>query len=66
VYVCIRSYQSWLEAAMEDLGAEAGPKQAVMVKHLAVQQKAARQFALPALEGGQAEISAPIVRSEIK
>ena len=51
---------------MEDLGAEAGPKQAVMVKHLALQQKAARQYALPALEGGQAEISAPIARSEIK
>ena len=61
VYVCIRSYQSWLEMALEDLGAEAGPRQAVMVKHLAVPLKAARPFALPALEGGRPEISAPIV-----
>lgn len=64
VYVCIRSYQSWLEPALEDLGAESGPRQAVMVKHLAVPLKAARPFALPALEGGHPEISAPIVHVE--
>jgi len=64
VYVCIRSYQSWLELALEDMGAEAGPRQAVMVKHLAVPLKAARPFALPALEGGHPEISAPIMHIE--
>lgn len=64
VYVCVRSYQSWLEAAVEELGAEAGPRQAVMVKHLAIPQKAVRVFSLPVLEGGHAEISAPIARSE--
>jgi hypothetical protein len=66
LYVCVRSYQSWLEPLIEDLGAEAGPRQAVMVRHLAVAQKAVRAFALPALEGGQPEITAPIVRSESK
>ena len=35
VYVCVRSYQAWLETALEDLGAEAGPRQAVMVRRLA-------------------------------
>lgn len=64
VYLCVRSYQSWLESALEDLGAEAGPRQAVMVKHLAVPQKAFRSFALPALEGGQPEATAPIAHSE--
>jgi len=64
VYLCIRSYQSWLESALEDLGAEAGPRQAVMVKHLAVPQKAFRSFALPALEGGQPEATAPIAHAE--
>ena len=34
VYLCMRSYQAWLESALEDLGAEAGPRQAVMVKNL--------------------------------
>ena len=34
VYLCVRSYQVWLEPALEDLGARAGERQAVMVKHL--------------------------------
>ncbi|MBA4380237.1 MAG: hypothetical protein C0393_06125 [Anaerolinea sp.] len=39
VHVCVRSYQAWLEAALEGLGAEASPRQAVMVKRLAKMQK---------------------------
>jgi hypothetical protein len=35
VYLCVRSYQAWLEPALADLGAKPGPRQAVMVKHLA-------------------------------
>jgi hypothetical protein len=34
VYICVRSYQAWLEPVLADLGAKAGPRQAVMVKHL--------------------------------
>ena len=64
VYVCVRTYQSWLEPAMEEMGGEPGPRQAMMVKHLAVAQKAARAFTLPALEGGHPEASAPIAHSQ--
>ena len=64
VYICVRSYQSWLEPAIEELGAEAGPRQAVMAKHLTSLQKAARTVATPALEGGHTEASASIVQSE--
>jgi hypothetical protein len=35
IYVCVRSYQTWLEPVLADLGARAGERQAVMVKHLA-------------------------------
>lgn len=35
IYVRVRSYQAWIEPVLEDLGALAGPRQAVMVKHLA-------------------------------
>ena len=35
VYLCVRSYQAWLEPALADLGARSAPRQAVMVKHLA-------------------------------
>ncbi len=34
VYMCVRSYQTWLEPALEDLGAQAATRQAVMVKRL--------------------------------
>jgi hypothetical protein len=68
VYICVRSYQSWLEPFLEDLGAEAGPRQAVMVKHLAsLQTQPARAWnaagAMPALESGQPEVTASITNS---
>jgi len=60
VFVCVRSYQSWLEAALKDLGALPLIHQAIMVKHLAIPQKALRSYTLPVLEGGHPEVSAPI------
>jgi hypothetical protein len=65
VYFCVRSYQSWLESAIEELGAEAGPRQAVMVKRLALPQRALRPYVLPALEGGHPEVTAPITNSRV-
>jgi hypothetical protein len=65
VYLCIRSYQSWLEHALEELEAAAGPMQAVMVKHLAIAKRVAPSFALAALDGGKSEASAPFAQSEI-
>lgn len=64
VYICVRSYQSWLEPFIEELGAEAGPRQAVMVKHLTSLQKAARSYVMPALESGQTEVTASLVPGE--
>jgi hypothetical protein len=34
VYICVRSYQAWIEPVLADLGAKSAPRQAVMVKHL--------------------------------
>jgi len=34
VYLCVRSYEAWLEPVLEDLGAKSAARQAVMVKHL--------------------------------
>jgi len=63
LYICVRSYQSWLESALGELGAQSSPLQAVMVKRLAIHYKVARPFALPKLEG-QPEVSAPIAQSK--
>jgi hypothetical protein len=62
IYLCVRTYQSWLEPALGKMDSQSSPLQAVMVKRLAVRQKLALQ-ALPKLEG-QTEISAPVVRSQ--
>jgi hypothetical protein len=63
VYLCVRSYQSWLEPALVELGAEVRSWQAVMVKRLSLVQKA-RAFVVPAVERGHPEISAPVTHSE--
>lgn len=66
LYICIRSYQSWLESHVENLGAEASPLQSVMVKHLAITKKVAQPMALRNLEPGHPEATAPFIRSESK
>lgn len=62
VFIGVRSYQSWLEAPLIALKADPGPSQAVMVKRLAVQQRNARPFTLPQIDG-QREITTPITQS---
>lgn len=64
VYLCVRSYQGWLEAILEELGAEPGSIQAVMVKHLAVSKRVVNSFQLKNLEGRQPEATAPFIRTE--
>ncbi len=64
IFICVRSYQSWLEPALEELDAIRSPRQALMVKHLTILQKASRPITVSALEASQPEISAPIARSE--
>jgi hypothetical protein len=65
VYLCVRSYQSWLESAVQETGAEALVRQAVMVRHLAVTKKAAEAYKLPAMNGSQAEPTAPFARIKV-
>jgi hypothetical protein len=62
IYLCVRSYQSWLEPALGEMKSQSSPLQAVMVKRLAARQKLALQ-AMPSIEG-QTEISAPYVQSQ--
>ena len=59
VYVCVRSYQAWLETALEDLGAEAGPRQAVMVKRLATTIKETQSVSVVEKALAKAKPAAP-------
>lgn len=63
VYVAVRSYEAWLEPLLEDLGASVGPRQALLVRHLAETQRAMQ--ALPRLNvlEKRAEPGAPIARN---
>jgi hypothetical protein len=49
VYLCIRSYQSWLEPTVKEMGAQPGPVQAVMVRHLAISRRITQPLAIPAI-----------------
>jgi hypothetical protein len=62
VYLCVRSYQAWLEASVEALGAQPGLRQAVMVKRLALSRRVVQTAALPVLEGKRAEPTVPIAQ----
>ena len=59
VYLRMRSYQAWLEPVLADLGAQASPRQAVMVKPLTAQQRLERAT-LPQRERALAKPAAPI------
>ena len=60
IYVCVRSYQAWLESVLEDLGAQAGPRQAVMVRRLAKLQRVEEKVS--AMEQVLVKPTAPVAR----
>jgi hypothetical protein len=64
LYVCVRSYQSWMTAPLHALGFEALADQAVMVKRLAVNVRQPQPAVLPALEGTLPKPTAPFARTE--
>jgi hypothetical protein len=61
IYLCVRSYQSWLESALGEMDSQSSPLQAVMVKRLAIRKK----ITVPAIRHleGQTEIS-PVAHSQ--
>ena len=64
IYICVRSYQAWLESVLEDLGAEAGPRQAVMVRRLAAIVKEPQAISAMEKVLVKAKPAAPISRIE--
>lgn len=60
LYVCVRSYQSWLETPLRNMGAEPGPHQAVLVKRTTRAIKDLQSQRLPVSEGRRAEPTTPL------
>lgn len=66
VCLVVRTYQAWLELALEQLGAEVTPRQALMVNHLARFQRSAVPASLrPLYETGAAETTFPVAQMNI-
>jgi hypothetical protein len=63
VYIAVRSYQSWLEGALEDMHGQAAPRQALFVKHLASAQRVMATNKRLVMEKHQAEPTAPMVNN---
>ncbi len=64
IYIAVRSYQAWLEPVMRDLSFQVGPRQALMVKHLVLQQRVAVQNSRHSvLEKYTAEPTIPMFRN---
>lgn len=64
VYVCVRSYQAWLEAPLAELGAEATHPRAVMVKRLARAVKESQAVTTIEKALAKAKPAAPVSRIE--
>lgn len=63
VYIAIRSYQAWLETVVRDLECQVGARQALMVKHLMVQQRSSVLARQSVLEKYAADSSVPLVQN---
>lgn len=62
LYVQVRSYQAWLAEPLQQLGAEATPRFALLVKHLAIGQlNAIKEGQRARADQRQAEPTAPIL-----
>ncbi|MBT3321211.1 MAG: hypothetical protein HN392_02900 [Anaerolineae bacterium] len=64
IYLCVRSHQAWIEPVLEEMGARAGARQAVLVKYLV--SRIRKEKTLPvAGEKAWANPAAPIQRLEM-
>jgi len=60
IYVASRSYQPWVEQALETLDVESGPEQAMMIRYLALRQRVGAEFAFSSVENGKPEPTLPL------
>jgi hypothetical protein len=64
IYICVRSYQAWIESALEELPVLASPRQALMVRHLAIMEKGLNPVRLPAFEKSLVKPGSPVAHSK--
>lgn len=60
IYVTSRSYQPWVEHPLLDLSAEPGPEQALLVRYIALRERAKAEFTFAPIENGTREPTLPL------
>lgn len=60
VFVTVRSYQPWVEHALENLSAQPGPEQVLLVRHLTIRQRVKAEFSFSPVENGKTEPTIPV------
>lgn len=64
VYLCVRSYQAWLDSAMEEAGYSRREAQILLVKHLVLRKSLARAAVKQIFESSKMEGSLPITQKK--
>jgi len=62
VYLCVRSYQSWLDVAMQEVGFSRSEAQVLLVKHLVLRKSLERNAVKQLFESSTMEGSLPITQ----
>jgi hypothetical protein len=65
VYIAVRSYQAWMETTLTEMGARSTPRQALMVKHMALAQRVPLNARLVQIEGRQIEPAKTVAQNSI-
>jgi hypothetical protein len=60
VYLASRSYQPWIDSALETSPAERGSEQALLVRYIALRQRVTSTLTFSQVENGQAEPTYPV------
>jgi len=60
-YLTVRSYQPWVEHALESLDLEVGPEQVFLVKYLTHRVKVSADFSFAPVENGKPEPTIPMM-----
>ncbi len=60
IYIISRSYQPWVENSLQNLSADPGPEQALMVHYLVMRQRVEAKYHFETIENGNPEPTIPL------
>jgi hypothetical protein len=66
VYIAARSYQPWVENALENLPVAPSPEQAILVRYLTIRQRVQAEYSFAGIENGKAETTLPLAQAKTR